>query len=114
MKIREVVAYGPYFQDFLNTLPIKVQNKIFKIIEAVEVLERVPSHYLKAISGARGLYEVRIQLGSDIWRIFCFFENERLVILLYGFVKKSQKTPKGEIRLATDLMNRYHEEKSRT
>jgi hypothetical protein len=50
MKIREVVAYGPYFQDFLNTLPVKVQNKIFKIIEAVEVLERVPSHYLKAIS----------------------------------------------------------------
>jgi phage-related protein len=114
MNIREVVAYGPYFQDFLNTLPVRVQNKIFKIIEAVEVLERVPSQYLKAISGARGLYEVRIQLGSNIWRIFCFFENERLVILLNGFVKKSQKTPKGEIRLAMDLMNRYHEEKSRT
>jgi len=73
MKIREVVAYGPYFQDFLETLPVKVQNKVFKIIEAVEVLERVPRQYLKSISGASGLYEVRIQLGSDIWRVFCFF-----------------------------------------
>jgi phage-related protein len=113
MKIREVVAYGHYFEDFLKALPVKVQNKIYKIIEAVEVLERVPKHYLKSISGVRGLYEVRIQLGSDIWRVFCFFENERLVILLNGFVKKSQKTPKEEIKLATDLMKRYHEDKSR-
>ena len=51
MKIREVVAYGNYFQDFLESLPIKVQNKIFKIIEAVEILQRVPQQYLKSISG---------------------------------------------------------------
>lgn len=100
-------------KNFLKALPVKVQNKIYKIIEAVEVLERVPKHYLKSISGVRGLYEVRIQLGSDIWRVFCFFENERLVILLNGFVKKSQKTPKEEIKLATYLMKRYHEDKSR-
>lgn len=113
MKIREVVAYGNYFQYFLEALPIKVQNKIFKIMEAVEILERVPQQYLKSISGAKGLFEVRIQLGSDIWRVFCFFENERLVILLNGFVKKSQKTPKEEIKLAMDLMKRYYDDKSR-
>jgi phage-related protein len=113
MKIREVVAYGNYFQDFLESLPIKVQNKIFKIIEAVEILQRVPQQYLKSISGSRGLFEVRIQLGSDIWRVFCFFENERLVILLNGFVKKTQKTPKEEIKLAMDLMKRYYDDKSK-
>ena len=113
MKIREVVAYGNYFQDFLEALPVKVQNKIFKIIEAVEILERVPQQYLKSISGAKGLFEVRIQLGSDIWRVFCFFENERLVILLNGFIKKTQKTPKEEIKLAMDLMKRYDDDKSR-
>jgi phage-related protein/DNA-binding XRE family transcriptional regulator len=106
MKIREVVAYGNYFQDFLESLPVKVQNKIFKIIEAVEILQRVPQQYLKSISGSKRLFEVRIQLGSDIWRVFCFFENERLVILLNGFVKKTQKTPKEEIKLAMDLMKR--------
>jgi phage-related protein len=113
MKIREVVAYGNYFQDFLESLPIKVQNKIFKIIEAVEIHQRVPQQYLKSISGSRGLFEVRIQLGSDIWRVFCFFENERLVILLNGFVKKTQKTPKEEIKLAMDLMKRYYDDKSK-
>ncbi|MEY3100269.1 MAG: hypothetical protein RIS63_1169 [Bacteroidota bacterium] len=113
MKIREVVAYGNYFQDFLESLPVKVQNKIFKIIEAVEILQRVPQQYLKSISGAKGLFEVRIQLGSDIWRVFCFFENERLVILLNGFVKKTQKTPKEEIKLAMDLMKRYYDDKSK-
>ena len=69
--------------------------------------------HLKSISGSRGLFEVRIQLGSDIWRVFCFFENERLVILLNGFVKKTQKTPKEEIKLAMDLMKRYYDDKSR-
>jgi phage-related protein len=113
MKIREVVAYGNYFQDFLESLPVKVQNKIFKIIEAVEILQRVPQQYLKSISGAKGLFEVRIQLGSDIWRVFCFFENERLVILLNGFIKKTQKTPKEEIKLAMDLMKRYYDDKSK-
>ena len=113
MKIREVVAYGNYFQDFLESLPVKVQNKVFKIIEAVEILKRVPQQYLKSISGAKGLFEVRIQLGSDIWRVFCFFENERLVILLNGFIKKTQKTPKEEIKLAMDLMKRYYDDKSK-
>ena len=113
MKIREVVAYGNYFQDFLESLPVKVQNKVFKIIEAVEILQRVPQQYLKSISGAKGLFEVRIQHGSDIWRVFCFFENERLVILLNGFIKKTQKTSKEEIKLAMDLMKRYYDDKSR-
>jgi hypothetical protein len=54
--------------------PIKVKNKIFKIIEAIETLERVPSNYLKSIINIDGLYEARIQLSSNIWRVFCFFD----------------------------------------
>jgi hypothetical protein len=56
--------------------PEKVQNKIFKIIEAIEALERAPSNYLKMLVGTNGLYEARIQLGSDIWRIFAFLTME--------------------------------------
>ena len=109
MKVREVVALENYFPDFLKAQPQKVQDKIFKIIEAVETLERVPKQYLKSITGIKGLFEVRIQLGSDIWRVFCFFDKDRLVILLNGFCKKSQKTPRSEIKLATELMTRYYE-----
>ncbi len=112
MKVREVIAYKNYFEDFLLEQPKKVQDKIFKIIEAIETLERVPSNYLKSMEGTNGLYEARIQLASNIWRVFCFFDNGKLVILLNGFQKKTQKTPKNEIEKALRLMNQYYQEKS--
>ena len=106
-KIREVVAYKNHFEDFLKSQPIKVQDKIFKIIEAVETIEMIPAQYLKHIIGVKGLYEIRVQLNSNIWRIFCFFEKGRIVILLNGFCKKTDKTPKKEIQKAIALMNEY-------
>jgi len=111
VKVREVIAFRNYFEDFLKGQPQKVQDKIFKTIEAIETLERVPSNYLKAMTGTEGLYEARIQLGSNIWRVFCFFDGERLVILLNGFQKKAQKTPKKEIDGALRLMAEYYEQK---
>ena len=93
-KVREVIAYKHYFEDFLKAQTAKVQDKVYKIIEAIETLERVPGNYLKYLKGTDGLYEARIQLGSNIWRVFCFFDGDQFVILLNGFQKKSQKTPK--------------------
>ena len=97
------------FGDFLIKQPIRVQDKIFKILEAIETLERIPTTYLKLISGTNGLYEARIQLGTDIWRVFCFFDKGKLVILLNGFQKKTQKTPKNEIEKSIFLMKEYYE-----
>ena len=97
MRVREVIAYKNYFEEFLSGLPLKAQNKVFRVIEAIETLERIPSNYLKYIKGTEGLFEARIQLGTNIWRVFCFFDEGQLVILLNGFVKKTQKTPKKEI-----------------
>jgi len=110
-KILEVVAYGNYFEDFLVNQPSKVQDKIFKVIEIIETYQQVPSKYLKSIQGTKGLYEARIKLASNIWRVFCFFDKGKLVILLDGFQKKSQKTPKREIEKALKLMKQYYEEK---
>jgi phage-related protein len=111
MKVREVVGYKNYFEDFLSSQSQKVQDKIFKIIEAIETLERVPTNYLKHLEGTNGLYEARIQLASNIWRVFCFFDNGKLVVLLNGFQKKTQKTPKNEIEKALRLMEMYFNEK---
>jgi len=113
LKVREVVEFENHFSEFLKKQPVKVQNKIFKIIEAIETLERVPSNYLKMLVGTNGLYEARIQLGSDIWRVFCFFDHGKLVILLNGFTKKTQKTPKNEIEKALQLMQRYYDTKKK-
>jgi phage-related protein len=113
MKIRKVVAYENHFEDFLVQQPTKVQDKIFKIIEAIETFERIPASYLKHIAGSSKLYETRIQLGSNIWRVFCFFDEGKLVILLNGFQKKTQKTPKNEIDKALKLMEKYYSEKNK-
>ncbi|MGM0579587.1 MAG: type II toxin-antitoxin system RelE/ParE family toxin [Bacteroidota bacterium] len=110
-KVREVIAYQDHFENFLKKQTKKVQDKIYKVIEAIEILERVPETYLKPIKTKKGLYEARIQLGSNIWRVFCFFDKGQLVILLNGFQKKSQKTPQKEIEKASKLMDAYFEEK---
>jgi len=113
-KIRIILAYKNYFESFLLEQPQKVQDKIFKILEAIETLERIPKSYLKLIHGTNGLYEARIQLGSNIWRVFCFFDKDKLVILLNGFQKKAQKTPKKEIIKAEKLMKEYYDTQKRT
>jgi phage-related protein len=77
----------------------------------IEELPRVPETYLKHIESAEGLYEIRVQQGSDIFRIFCFFDQGQLVVLVNGFQKKTQKTPKNEIYLALKLKEEYESEK---
>jgi len=111
MKIRKVIAYKNYLDDFISEQPNKVRNKIIKMLEAIEILERIPANYLKHITGSDGIYEVRVQLASNIWRIFCFFDGDRLVILTNGFQKKTQKTPKNEIERAIKIRSEYYEEK---
>lgn len=74
-------------------------------------MDRIPSNYLKYMEGTNGLFEVRVQFGNNIFRIFCFFDGNRFVILLTGFQKKTQKTPPEEIARAVRLMEEYYEEK---
>lgn len=89
----------------------KVRDKIIKVLDIIENIDRIPSRYLKYLEDTNGLYEVRVQLGTNIFRIFCFFDGNKLVILLTGFQKKTQKTPKAEIDKAMKLMVEYFDEK---
>jgi phage-related protein len=45
--------------------------------------------------------------------VFSFFDEGNLVILLNGFQKKTQKTPKNEIELAEKLKKEYFDEKAK-
>ena len=89
----------------------KVQEKIAKILSLIESVERIPTTYLKYMEGTDGLFEIRVSLGSDIFRVFCFFDDGKLVVLLSGFQKKTQGTPKREIDIAVRLMAEYYAEK---
>jgi len=77
------------------------------VLDLIKQVERVPEKFLKSFAGSKGLYEVRIENQSNIYRIFCFFDKGNLVILLNGFQKKTQKTPKSEIEKAMKLKNEY-------
>ena len=76
----------------------------------IQYLEIVPEKYLKHIMET-DLYEIRVSFGNNIFRIFCFFDKERLVIILNGFQKKTQKTHRTEIDRALRLKQDYYEDK---
>ena len=111
-KVREIIFYKNYFDEFYSQQSDKVKTKIVKILDIIEQFEYIPSLYLKYLSGTNGLYEIRVQVGSNIFRIFCFFEGNKLVVLLSGFQKKTTKTPKRELDRAVRLMKQYFLEKN--
>ncbi len=106
-NIEKIRFYKNYFQDFFSKQNKKVKAKIVWTFDLVEDLQRVPETYLKHIENTDGLYEIRVQLGSDIFRIFCFFDQGHLVVLANGFQKKTQKTPKKEIEMALKIKAEY-------
>jgi phage-related protein len=89
----------------------KVKDKIIWTFELIEELQIVPETYLKHIENTDGLFEIRVQQGSDIFRIFCFFDQGQLVVLANGFQKKTQKTPKQEIERALKIKSEYENDK---
>ncbi|WP_026630391.1 type II toxin-antitoxin system RelE/ParE family toxin [Dyadobacter alkalitolerans] len=111
-KIRRVIEYKHYFRDFVYQQTPRIKEKIFKVLFGIETLERNPAKFLRYIEGSNVLYEARIKLGSNIWRVFCFFDSGNLVILLNGFQKKTQKTPRREIDKALRLMQEYYHTKN--
>jgi len=110
-KQREIIFYKDYFEEFFVKQRDKVKAKIIWTLQLVEELERIPENYLKHLENTDGLFEIRVQQGSDIFRIFCFFDQGKLIILTNGFQKKTQKTPKKEIEKAIKIKNEYESEK---
>jgi phage-related protein len=104
---RTILFHGDYFMDFYKTLDDKVKEKVKYILELIKQVDRVPEKFLAPMSGYDGLYEVRIEYQSNIYRIFCCFDQGQLVVLFNGFQKKTQKTPKEMIDRAMRLKNEY-------
>jgi len=109
--IREIIFFENYFIEFYQKQNIKVKRKIQYVFELIKQVERVPEKFLKQLKGTDGLYEIRIEYESNIYRIFCCFDRGKLVVLFNGFQKKTQTTPKKEIKKAEKLMKSYFEQK---
>ena len=110
-QIRELIFYGHYFEEFFAKQTGKVKEKIDYVLFVLTHAERVPEKFLKHMEGQKGLYEIRIEAGNNIFRIFCCFDKGKIVVLFNAFQKKTQKTPKSEIDLALRLMTEYFDNK---
>jgi phage-related protein len=113
-KFRSSFLYKDYFTDFYSKQKIRVKEKIVWTIKLVETLQIVPTEYFKHIETTDGLYEIRVKQGTDIFRIFSFFDEGKLIVLANGFQKKSQKTPRQEIEKAEKIKAEYFAEKQTT
>lgn len=93
--------------DFLDSLNAKQAQKVAWVLNLIENSKGVPKEYFKKLTGTSGIWEVRVQSGSNIFRLLGFIHKGRLVILTNGFQKKSQKTPKNEIQIAEQRKSDY-------
>ncbi|MFA4853101.1 MAG: type II toxin-antitoxin system RelE/ParE family toxin [Bacteroidales bacterium] len=108
---REIFYYRDYYLSFFRTLTPEVKKKFNWTLKLIAVLDRVPLKYFKHIEDSSGLYEIRVEVGNNIYRVFSFFDRGHLIVLLNGFQKKSQKTPINEIERAEKLKKQYYDEK---
>ncbi len=112
-EFRKIFYYKNYYLDFFGTLKEDVKKKFNWTLKLIATLERVPVKYFKHIKNSSGLYEIRVESGGNIFRVFCFFDKGKIIILINGFQKKSQKTPKKEIEMAEKLKKQYFDEKGK-
>jgi len=110
--IRSIFYYKNYYLDFFETLDSEVKVKFNWTLKLISTVEKVPAKYFKLIKDSTGLYEIRVEFGGNIFRVFSFFDKGRLVILINGFQKKSQLTPRKDIERAEKLKKQYFDEKN--
>ncbi len=108
---RRIEFYGNHFIEFYEKQDDKVKAKIQYVLELIKQIEQVPKKFLKHLEDTDGLYEIRVEYQSNIYRIFCCFDEGKLVILFNGFHKKTQKTPKNELTKAKKLKKDYFDSK---
>ncbi|MDR1259418.1 MAG: type II toxin-antitoxin system RelE/ParE family toxin [Tannerellaceae bacterium] len=106
---RKIIAYEDYYKDFLDSLDIKTKYKVLYGLLLLETQDRLPSKYVKHIKD--GIFELRIEYNSNIYRIFFCFDGDYIVILFNGFQKKTQKIPSAEIDRAIRLKKEYERKK---
>lgn len=94
-------------QDFLDSQPGKVAQKITWVLSLLEDLDHLPAVYFRKLVNSQDIWECRAQVGSNAYRVFCFFDGKAVVVLTHGLIKKTQKTPAQEIERAEKYRRDY-------
>lgn len=105
--VREIIFFGDKVLDFYSSQEAKVQTKMEYVLDLVRFEQRIPMKFFKKLENTNGIYEVRIITSQKSIRILCFQDDGNLIVLTNGFIKKTQKTPKREIKLAEKMKKEY-------
>lgn len=106
-KKRQLIFFRNYYWDFFNAQNEKTKDKIDHVLFLVTVADKIPGKFFEQMTGYDGLFAIRIEFESNIYRIFCCFDRGNLVVLFNGFQKKTRKVPKKEIEKAVQVMKEY-------
>ncbi len=106
-KIRTIKLFKNYYKDFYISQTKDVRDKINFVLRLVETQRMIPRKFFQFIEGSDGIYEIRIEIESNIYRIFCCMDQGAVVVLFHGFQKKTQKTPQREIKRAEAIKKEY-------
>ena len=110
-KIRTIKLFRNYYKEFYVAQNDVVRQKINQVLKMIETQRIVPIKFFKYLEGSDGIYEVRVEIDKNIYRVFCCFDKGAVVVLFHGIQKKSQKTPKKEIKRAEAIKKEYFESK---
>jgi len=92
---------------FLDSLSGKQAQKVAWTLQLIEDVQPVPTKYFKKLVNTDDIWEVRVQVGNNIFRLLGFMDGENLIILNHAFQKKTQKTPAKEIQIAEARKKNY-------
>jgi phage-related protein len=109
--LRRIIAYKNHFVDFYKSQEFKVQEKIEYVFDLIRFEKQVPKKFFKRLENTDGIYEIRVITAFKSIRVLCFFDKGELIVLTNCFIKKTQKTPKQEIKMAEKLKVEYLNEK---
>jgi phage-related protein len=108
--LRNIYYYESHYLDFFEKLRPEVKKKFNWTLQLIATIDKVPKKYFEHMTNSSGIYEIRVEVGTDIYRVFSFFDKGNIIILINGFQKKTQKTPKKELELAEKLKKQYFDE----
>ena len=109
--LRHIKLFKSYYKDFYVVQSKPVRDKINRVLKLVETQRIIPKKFFRIIEGSDGIYEIRIEIDGNIYRIFCCMDEGALIVLFHGIQKKSQKTPLKEIRKAEAIKKEYFKSK---
>jgi len=110
-KERQIIFFEKHFQQFYLKLNGGVRRKIGYVFRIIKTVDKVPIKFLRHLKD--GLFEIRIEYESNIYRVFCFFDTGNLVVLFNGYQKKTQKADKGQVQNAMKLKQKYFDKKNK-